>query len=298
MLGPTIVAFGTDAAEATLPPRHPRRRRDLVPGLQRARRRLRPCLRAHDRRARRRRVGDRRPEGVDHLRTPRRLDLRVVPHRSRARPSTRASRCCSCRWTSPGSRCVRSVNIAGASASSARCSSTAPARRPTSSSAPSTRAGRSRSATLGFERGTATLPHQMQFEREVDDLIELARVRGAHDAIRSCASASSTRWIGVRILALQQRPQAGGARRWRRHARPRGVDRQGLLVRVAPAALRAEARRARRRRASCTATTSGSPRGCSARSCCRRAETIYGGANQIQRNTLGERVLGLPREPR
>jgi alkylation response protein AidB-like acyl-CoA dehydrogenase len=27
-----------------------------------------------------------------------------------------------------------------------------------------------------------------------------------------------------------------------------------------------------------------------------RADTIYGGSNQIQRNVIGERALGLPKE--
>jgi alkylation response protein AidB-like acyl-CoA dehydrogenase len=29
-----------------------------------------------------------------------------------------------------------------------------------------------------------------------------------------------------------------------------------------------------------------------------RADTLYGGSNEIQRNIIAERALGMPREPR
>ena len=53
----------------------------LVPGLQRAGLRLRPRLAQDHGRARRRRVGDQRPEGLDHPGAVRRLHLPAGPHR-------------------------------------------------------------------------------------------------------------------------------------------------------------------------------------------------------------------------
>ena len=177
MIGPTIVAVGTEAAEAALPAGDPRRRRDLVPGLQRARRRLRPGQRAHPGAPRRRPLGRRRPEDLDDVRPSRRLDLRAVPHQPRRAEAPRP-------LDAPGADAPTRRRGTAASAtsrarpSSAKCSSTARAPTPTSSSVTSTTAGASRCTVLGFERATATLPHQMQFEREVDDLIAHARRTG------------------------------------------------------------------------------------------------------------------------
>ena len=63
---------------------------------------------------------------------------------------------------------------------------------------------------LGFERATATLPHQMQFEREVDDLIALARStgRGGDASLRDRLVDA---WIGVRILGLNNARSLDGS---------------------------------------------------------------------------------------
>ena len=148
---------------------------------------------------------------------------------------------------------------------------------------------------LGFERATATLPHQMQFEREVDDLIALARRTGrTRDA--SLRDRLTEAWIGVRILAFnnarsltalmrtgQPGPGSSVAKlywsEWHQRLCELKLDALGadaLLYDYRPDSFE-------RMQHSFLLS---------------HAETIYGGSSQIQRNTIGERVLGLPREPR
>jgi alkylation response protein AidB-like acyl-CoA dehydrogenase len=150
--------------------------------------------------------------------------------------------------------------------------------------------------TLGFERGTATLPHQMQFEHEVDDLLALAQVTGASedpDLRQELAKA----WIGVRILGYTNArklvgmvseggtlgPEASIGKVYWSEWHQRLCE---LKIRVlGPAGMLYsydEAPEEGRQRSFLLS----------------RAESIYGGANQIQRNTLSERVLGLPKGPR
>ena len=68
MVGPVIAAFGSPGAEGALPAEDREPRHLVVPGLLRARRRLRPRLAAHHGRPRRRRVRRQRPEDLDHAR--------------------------------------------------------------------------------------------------------------------------------------------------------------------------------------------------------------------------------------
>ena len=114
--------------------------------------------------------------------------------------ATAASRCCLvCPCTNPVSRSGRSA-ILRARPSSARCTSTR-ARTDADLVVGDVDDGWGVALTvLGFERATATLPHQMQFEREVDDLI--ARAVAPDVRVNVLLDRLVEAWIGVRILAF------------------------------------------------------------------------------------------------
>ena len=77
MVGPVIANFGSEEQKEKFLPADRQPRHLVVPGLLRARRRLRPGVAEDQGRARRRRLGDQRPEDVDDARPARRLDLRA-----------------------------------------------------------------------------------------------------------------------------------------------------------------------------------------------------------------------------
>ena len=144
-------------------------------------------------------------------------------------------------------------------------------------------------ALLGYERGISTLAQQVGFERELDTTIDLARRHGRlHEpALRQRLVRSH---IGLQLLKLNALrsmsakgvpgPEASISKlfwgTWHRDLGELMVDIMG------PAGV-----------------VSDEPDGEATLEqklfLFTRSDTIYGGSNEIQRNVLGERVLGLPR---
>jgi alkylation response protein AidB-like acyl-CoA dehydrogenase len=146
-------------------------------------------------------------------------------------------------------------------------------------------------ATLGFERGTAFLGQQLRFAREFDDLVGLARERGAaHDPkVRQSlaglyAGLQIMRWTGLRTVSQMLRgdelgPEASiGKLHWSRWHQQLGSVAMGLAGAEAAAGV---THRMDDFRYSFLFS---------------RAHTIYAGSSEIQRNIIGERVLGLPKD--
>jgi len=143
---------------------------------------------------------------------------------------------------------------------------------------------------LAFERGISTLAQQVGFEREMEHVIEAARARRVTDdpVMRQRLVGA---WTGLQLMkwnALRSMgsgvpgPEASISKlfwgSWHRDLGELITDVLGMEGQVAegfPYELTLDQKLF----------------------LFTRSETIYGGSNEIQRNVLGERVLGLPKEP-
>ena len=222
-------------AAGAVPPRHPARRRALVPGLQRAQRGLRPRQRRRRaRRARRRRVGRQRPEGVDVARARVALVLRGRAHRSRLAapqgPVVPARADGPARRRGAADRADHRRRRVQRGVLRRR-----PHRSRRSSSARSATAGGSRWACSASSAACRRSRSRSGFERELDHVLDLARAR---DRRRRPGLRHAARRRVDRAAAheVERDAQHGGEGR----ARPGGVDLQAVLGHVAPRPRRAD----------------------------------------------------------
>lgn len=148
-------------------------------------------------------------------------------------------------------------------------------------------------ATLAFERGVGLLGNLVHFQRELDHVREIATKNGrsADPVFRQRLAQAWLRLFVFRLNTLRSLSGADSDQStaasisklfwgsWHRDLGEIAMDVCGLDATVA-AALPYELDELQRS------------------FLFSRADTIYGGSNQIQRNIIGERVLGLPPEPK
>jgi alkylation response protein AidB-like acyl-CoA dehydrogenase len=144
-------------------------------------------------------------------------------------------------------------------------------------------------ALLGFERGVSVLGQQVGFERELNDLIELARGNGALDdpVLRDRLAAHSAEFEVMRVNAIRSLTEATP-----------GADNVAKLVWAGWHRRLGELAMEVCGAGSLTAGASYDIDRWQRLFLFSRADTLYGGSDEIQRNILAERVLGLPKEPR
>jgi|TARA_R110002049_G_scaffold199766_4_gene370189 alkylation response protein AidB-like acyl-CoA dehydrogenase len=147
---------------------------------------------------------------------------------------------------------------------------------------------------LAFERGVSTLGQQMGFRNELDAIIAAAKANGsANDPLIRQRIAKAEiglqlmRYGALRMLSNSDHSKVDGAAltykiqwaSWRRSLGELGMDVLGQAAEVTDN----------------PAYEWGMLPNLFLFS---RSDTIYGGTNQIQRNMIAERALGMPREPR
>ncbi len=153
--------------------------------------------------------------------------------------------------------------------------------------------------TLAFERGASTLGQQMHFRNELDDVLAVARANGSIDdpVIRQRLAAAHAgleimRWTTLRVLSGEDNtapPPAAMVTKlywatWHRDLGELAMDVLGAVATLADQSV---------------APGNGYELTALQRLFLfTRSDTIYAGSNEIQRNIIGERALGLPPEPK
>jgi alkylation response protein AidB-like acyl-CoA dehydrogenase len=142
--------------------------------------------------------------------------------------------------------------------------------------------------TLTFERGVSTLGQQIRYAGELSRLVNLAQRNGAADdpvirerLTRAWAGLRAMRSYALATMDVEQSGQDNVSKllwaNWHRSLGELAMDVEGEAGMTAPDGEFDEWQRL---------------------FLFSRADTIYGGSNEIQRNIIAERVLGLPREAR
>ena len=145
---------------------------------------------------------------------------------------------------------------------------------------------------LGFERGISTLAQQVGFARELDTVTEIARLAGraTDPVVRQRVARAHTglrlmRWNALRSMSGRgvPGPEASISKlfwaTWHRDLGELMIDLQGPAGTIGPGRPGDGYHLTLEQKLFLFT----------------RADTIYGGSNEIQRNVLGERVLGLPK---
>ncbi|MFI1165837.1 acyl-CoA dehydrogenase family protein [Streptomyces sp. NPDC020801] len=161
---------------------------------------------------------------------------------------------------------------------------------------------------LGFERGVSTLAMQIGFAQELGKVVRTALDTGAADdpvlrdlLVRQWAELRTMRWNALRTLGGTGRTRRTGEAGAAGEAGAPSVAKllwAGWHQRLGELAMRVRG-----------AAASAGPADWSPAApyeldelqhlfLFTRAETVYGGSDQIQRTIVAERVLGLPREPK
>ncbi|TWC38600.1 alkylation response protein AidB-like acyl-CoA dehydrogenase [Pseudomonas sp. SJZ079] len=149
-------------------------------------------------------------------------------------------------------------------------------------------------ALLGFERGVSTLGQQMLFHNELEEIIGIARANGAaRDPVLRQRIAKA--WSGLRILRANSLRMLSGQQDGR-------LQREAMIYKLGWSTWHLELGKLAMDVLGADAELlEGGPYQLGRLQSMflfSRSDTIYGGSNEIQRNIIAERALGMPREPR